>query len=145
MVFIFSLQCSNRKRTSGLINHESFYRGLFFGEIDMRGGFGGGGAAWCSEGGKQLYEFSTKKTHTPPFISPLYVSFGLETCMMEVLVVLHILFRPEQKHKEKLERYTLHLQMIKSVFSSSQHLRHVCKNNTCNLFSSHQNMSSNNV
>lgn len=41
MVFIFSLQCSNRKRTSGLINHESFHRGLFFGETDMRGGLGG--------------------------------------------------------------------------------------------------------
>lgn len=48
--------------------------------------------------------------------------------MMVVVAVLHILFRPEQEHKEKLERYTLHLQMIKSVFSSSQHLTHVCEN-----------------
>lgn len=95
--------------------------------------------------GRQLYEFSTKKAHPYPFISPLSVSFGLETCMMGVLAVLHILFRPEQEHKEKLARYTLHLQMIKSVFSSSQHLTHVCKNNICNLFSAHQNMSSNNV
>lgn len=48
VVFIFSFQCSNRKRTSGLINHESFHRGLFFGEIDIRGGFGlgGGGQLW---------------------------------------------------------------------------------------------------
>lgn len=93
--------------------------------------------------GKQLYEFSTKKTH--PFIGPLSVSFGLETCMMGLLAVLHILFRPEREHKEKLERYTLHLQMITSVFSSSQHLTHVCENNICNLFSAHQNMSGNNV
>lgn len=125
LVFIFSVQCSNRKRTSGLINHESFHRGLFFREIDMQGGLGGGGST-VQRMGKQLYEFTTKKTRSHPFISRLSVSFGVETCMMEVLAVLHLLFRAEQEHKEKLERYTLHLQMIKSVFSS-QHLTGVCK------------------
>lgn len=94
----------------------------------MRGGWRGGYST-VQRREKQLYEFSTKKKkHTHPFISPLSVSFGLETCMMVVVAVLHILFRPEQEHKEKLERYTLHLQMIKSVFSSSQHLTHVCEN-----------------
>lgn len=59
VVFIFSFQCSNRKRTSGLINHESFHRGLFFGEIDMREGFGLG------RGGATMNLAAKKNTYTP--------------------------------------------------------------------------------
>lgn len=79
-----------------------------------------------------VYEFSSpqhqKHIHTQPFISPLSVSFGLETCVMRWWR-FYTLFRPEQEHKGKLERNTLHLQMIKSHFL--RRFMGVCKNNIC--------------
>lgn len=110
---------------------------LFFGETDMRGGmwWGEREAARCSRGEStlQLYEFSSpqhqKHIHTQPFISLLSVSFGLETCVMGWWR-FYTLFRPEQEHKGKLERNTLHLQVIKSLFFL-QRFMGVCKNNIC--------------
>lgn len=88
----------------------------------LGGGRGGGICSTVYWKEKQLYEISTKKTpHTHPFISPLSVNFGLETCMMGVEVILH-----SRSIKKILQRCTLHLQMIKSVYSSLQRLTHAC-------------------
>lgn len=113
VVFIFSSQCWNRKRTSGLINHESFHRGFvcYSSEKQIRGEGRGDREKekQRAAGGRKKKEMLCNHMnfvlpltnahtyiHTPQPTSRLYVSFGLEVCGMGRGRGggLHILLRP---------------------------------------------------
>lgn len=103
VLFIFSSQCWNRKRTSGLINHESFHRGFVCyssekqicgegrgdREKEKQGAAGGKKNEMLCNHMNFLLLLTNTHIHTHIYIytplqptSRLYVSFGFEVCEM---------------------------------------------------------------